>query len=314
MAKKSVWAVVLGYNRAEDSIECLRTLAASDLPGLRLLYTDNGSGEAEARLVMEAVPEAAVLRFPENVGVGRGFNGGLAYALSQGADYLLMINNDTKVAPDAVRRLVAVLDGDPEVGIAVPKIYYYDHPETIWSAGSRYRAFPPVVIMQKTSGPDDGRYDGNLDLDFTTFCAVMFRRELLEKAGLLDTDFHFYAEDYDLSLRARKLGYGIRLEPMAHIWHKVSKSIRAGSKNPAFWETYGRSEALFCRKHRGYRLLTSWIHWVYLVARMVAEGKAYGVKPFLAGRRKGMAAELHEPPRWPNGVKDKPLVWREVVR
>lgn len=306
----SIWSVVLGYNHADDSLECLQSLAASNCHHHTLLYVDNGSEESEARRVLDGMPQAFVLRFAKNVGVGRGFNAGLAYAMAHGADYVFMINNDTKVAPNTVNLLAAALTADRKVGIAVPKIFYYAYPDAIWSAGSRYRRFPPVVVMQKTRGADDGRYDRHCDLEFTTFCAAMLRRTMLEEIGLLDTDYHFYAEDYDMSLRARGAGYKIRLVPAAHIWHKVSKSIRAGSKNPAFWETYGRSEELFCRKHRGYRQLTGWLHRFYILARMVAEGKYFGVRPFLAGVRQGRAAELTPPPHCDDPRIDKPVVWR----
>ncbi len=303
---------MLGYNHPEDSVECLQSLSKSDYPGLNLLYTDNGSEEAAVEKVMREVPRGHVLRFRKNIGVGRGFNAGMAYAIGQGADFVFIINNDTKLDPTAISKLVRQAQEHAQAGILVPKIYYYNFPDTIWSAGSKFRHFPPVIVMQKTRGPDDGRYDHQPELQFTTFCAAMFRRSLLEEIGLLDTDFRIYQEDYDMSIRAREAGYQIRLVPDAHIWHKVSKSMKAGTPNPAFWHTYGRSVALFCRKHRQYGWMTGPVHKLYVVLRFLAEGKYFGLAPFFKGYREGANTPLNPSPRWNDPSVDRGEVLRKA--
>ncbi len=294
----TVWAVVLGWNNSKDTIECLKSLLASRNVRLRLLYVDNGSREEEANSVAQAVPQADVVRHPQNVGVAPGFNSGIAYALERGADYVFMVNNDTIVDEHTMARLVAAAEADPRIGIVVPKIFYYDHRDVIWSAGSKFRLFPPAIVMRKTRGPDDGRYDRETELEFTTFCAALFRRRMLEDIGLLDPSFHVFAEDYDMSIRAREAGYRIVMAPDAHFWHKVSLSTKAGTPNPGFWIQYGRSEAIFFRKHRKYRWLTSGAHRLYIILRMFYERKPYGLAPFRQGWRDGQAAALKPAPRW----------------
>jgi GT2 family glycosyltransferase len=305
-----VWAVVLGYGHPDDTVECLQSLQQSDYPALTLLYTDNGSDAAAVQKVMAGAPFCRVARLPRNVGVSRGFNAGIAHALSQGAACVLMINNDTKTDAQAVSRLVEAAGQDDRAGLLIPKILYYAHPDVIWSAGSRYRRFPPAIIMQKTRGPDDGRYDGRTRLEFTTLCAALLRRSMLEDVGLLDTTFWMYAEDYDLSLRARARGYGIRLVPDARIWHKVSKSVRMTGSNPTFWRNYGRSEEIFRRKHGSQRWLTGRLHRLYVVLRFVAEGHYRGFRPFLEGVREGRRTALQTPPKWNGGTVDPVMVLR----
>ena len=77
--KPSVWTLVLGWNHAEDTIECLRSLQASEGVDLKLFYTDNGSTPDQVERVCREVPAATVIRHPQNVGVPRGFNAGIAY-------------------------------------------------------------------------------------------------------------------------------------------------------------------------------------------------------------------------------------------
>ncbi len=295
----SVWAVVVGYNHIDDTRECLRSLVAGGFPAGRIVFVDNHSADDSAQIVKREFPEAVVILMPENVGFARGYNVGMAQALARGAGFVFILNNDTGVDAHTVARLAAAARAHPEAGILAPKIFYYDHKDVIWSAGSRYRRFPPAVVLQRTEGPDDGRYDGEPELEFITTCALLFPRAFLEKTGLLDGNYFILHDDYDLSIRARQAGYAIRLVPEAHLWHKVSKSTQAGAPNPFVWRHAGRSEAVFRRRHQtAYPWLTGWAHLAYVLARMVAEGKAYGVKPFLQGFREGRRAELKPVPQW----------------
>lgn len=295
----SVWAVVLGYNHPEDTIECLASLekAQKDLPSLKVLYVDNGSEPAACDEVIQQAPSCGVIRLEPNAGVAGGLNAGIRHALANGADYVIILNNDTTVNAAFARHLLNAAVAHPEAGMLVPKIYYYAHPDTVWSAGSLFRKFPPVVYMRKTRQPERGEYDEPCELDFATFCIIMFSRAMLEKAGLLDPDYHFLYEDYDLCIRCREAGFKIRYVPKATVAHKISQTTGAGTPNPKFWHTYGRSESIFMRKFRRYRWLTGWTHAVYIVARFVFEGNHYGVKPYIKGWKQGAIDPIRPPPR-----------------
>lgn len=302
----SVWAVVVGYNHVDDTRECLQSLVAGGFPAGRVVFVDNRSSDDSAGIVRREFPAAAVILMAENVGFARGYNVGMAHALAQGAEFVFILNNDTVVDAHTVDRLVADARAHPEAGVFAPKIFYYDHKDVVWSAGSRYRRFPPAVVLRRTEGPDDGRYDDAPELEFITTCALLFPRAFLDKVGLLDANFFILHDDYDLSIRARQAGFAIRLVPAAHLWHKVSKSTQVGAPNPFVWRHAGRSEAIFRRRHRAaYPWMTGGFHLGYVLLRMVAEGKTYGVKPFLQGFREGHRAELKPVPRWNGADLDK---------
>lgn len=311
-----IWAVVLGWNHAEDTIECLHSLKASrgldpaqGGASLKLLYTDNGSTPDQVEKVFREVPDAAVIRHPKNVGVPRGFNGGLAYALQHGADYVFMANNDTAVAPDCVRILLDAAEREPETGFLMPRIFYYDHKDLVWSAGSRFRRFPPAIIMRKGRSPADA-FDREEELEFSSLCTVLMRGRALKDAGLMDPNIVFYYEDYDLSLRVREAGYTIKLIPAGRSWHKVARITREGQSSPAFWTNYGRSVAIFRRRHRRHRWLTGPVNLAYLLLRAAYEGKPRALPLVLAGLREGRSVALQAVPRWDTPSPD-PI---EVVR
>jgi GT2 family glycosyltransferase len=300
----NVWVITLGYNHAEDSLECLKSLSQSERVAFTLLFTDNQSADDSVARVLAELPHVRVVETGENVGFARGFNAGMEYACSQGADAVFMINNDTVVAPDCLACLLKEALAHPEAGILVPKIYYYDDPKVIWSAGSRFRRFPPALVMRKTREEDRGQLDGERELAYATTCALLVTRPFLEKTGLLDRDYFIMYDDYDWSIRARENGFSIRFVPEAHMWHKVSKSTGVGTRNPFFWMHYGKSSAIFFRKHARYRWLTGPVHHLYLLARMLVEGTAFGVRPFLKGWWEGKKTELHPPPHPGRGETD----------
>ena len=293
----SVWAVTLGFNHVDDSLECIESLLKTPNCNLSVLFTDNASSDGSPDKVRAAFPSVHVLETGSNLGFARGFNEGFKYALAHGADYVFLVNNDTVVDPLCIPSLLAEAVAHPEAGIVVPKIYYHADPTAVWSAGSRFRPFPPAVVMRKTRGPDDGRYDSSPVVQYTTTCALLVSRRFLEEVGLLDGDFFIMYDDYDWSVRAADAGFSIRFVPAAKLWHKVSKSTGVGTPNPFFWRHYGRSTALFFRKHRNHPWLTSPVHLLYILARILLEGTAYGFRPFLQGYREGRRLPLTPPPK-----------------
>ena len=308
-----VWAVVLGWNHAEDTIECLDSLARCRDVSLRRLYVDNGSRPEEAQKVLDGAPGVEVIRHEQNVGVSRGFNGGLAWALRKGADFVFMANNDTIMTPDSIALLLQAAAKRPTVGMLVPKIYYHEAPDTLWSAGARFRCFPPAIVMNKTKGPDDGRYDGQGDLDFSTLCTVLIRAEALKAMGLMDPNFLFYFEDYDFCLRMRESGWGIALVPEARTQHKVARVTRAGSSSPLFWETSGRSAAIFSRRHGGrHPWLAGPAMRGYVSLRARFEGGREAAGPFCRGMKDGLAMALKPVVAWNDRAVDPVTALREL--
>lgn len=299
-----VWAVVLGWNHSEDTVACLQSLLASRNVRLKIVYVDNGSNPEELQSVMALVSDVAVIRHPNNVGVPRAFNSGLAYALKRDADYVFMANNDTIVDPDCLAKLVDAGTAHPEAGLLAPKIFYHREQDVIWSAGSRLRRFPPAIVMRQTTGADDGRYDDLGEIEFSSFCTVLLRASALKAAGLMDPNFVYYYEDYDLSLRVRLAGYTLRLVPQASSWHKVEKTTRAGKTNPSFWLNYGRSESIFCRKHSRFFWLTGPVHRWYLMLRAYHEGRKLGLENFRRGMAEGRALALRPVPAWMDTLSD----------
>ncbi len=288
-----IYVVIVSWNRADDTIECLKALASSDYSNYRPLIVDNGSTDGSPDAIRAAFPAVEVIANEDNLGFARANNIGIEHALQQGADYVLLLNNDTLVDERLLTELVAVGESDPKIGMLVPKIYYpstgsgRSHGEKgrLWSAGARWRRFPPRVTIIGFGREDGPAYSVQREVDYATGCAMLVKREVFERVGMFDPAFFMYHEDYDFSARVRRGGYRIVYVPQAVMWHKVSAST--GEESPLKWYYLGKYIVPLYLKHfRPPRLsLTLFVLWV--LARETVKGNARYLGPYLRGLSDG---------------------------
>ena len=280
-----VYVVILNWNRAGDTIECLKALASSDYSNSRPLVVDNGSTDGSPDAIQAAFPAVEVIANEENLGFARASNIGIEHALQQGADYVLLLNNDTLVDKSLLTELVAVGESDPQIGMLAPKIYYHGEEGRLWSAGAQWRRFPPRVTIIGFGREDGPAYSVQREVDYATGCAMLVKREVFERVGMFDPSFFMYHEDYDFSARVRRGGYRIVYVPQAVMWHKVSAST--GEESPLKWYYLGKYIVPLYLKHfRPPRLsLTLFVLWV--LARETVKGNARYLGSYLRGLRDG---------------------------
>jgi len=293
-----IWAVVLGYNGIEHTLATLDSLEKVDYPALTVLFVDNGSRDGSMEKVQLEHPGTRLLHIPDNIGFAGGCNAGMGHALQEGADYVLLLNNDIEVAPDMVHLLLEPFNRDPRCGMTIPKIFYHAARNVIWSAGAALTGLPPRLDMLHTTCEDDGRFDHLETLEFATLCAALIKREALETTGLLDPNFFLLWEDYEYCARIRKSGYRISFVPQAHMWHKVSMTIQ--DKKPSAFTMFnrGRSKALFCRRHPEYRRVCWPGYPIAAALSMLLKGHPDVIAPFWRGLREGHRMPYAPVPSW----------------
>ena len=280
-----IYVVIVNWNRANDTLECLRALESSDYSNYRPLVVDNGSTDGSLDVIEAAFPAVEVLANQDNLGFARASNIGIEYASQQGADYVLLLNNDTLVDKRFLTELVAVGESDHQIGMLVPKIYYHGGEDRLWSAGAQWRRFPPRVTIIGYGQEDGSAYGFQREVDYATGCAMLVKREVFEQVGMFDPAFFMYHEDYDFSARVRRGGYRIVYVPQAVMWHKVSAST--GEESPLKWYYLGKYIVPLYLKHfRPPRLsLALFVLWV--LARETAKGNARYLGSYLRGLRDG---------------------------
>ncbi len=130
--------VILNWNTYEMTRECVQSLSAMTGDSFEILIVDNGSHDGSLENLRHAFPQLTIIANGRNLGFAAGANVGMKRALDQGADYVLLVNNDTVVQPDLLAELLAEAKRTPQAGMISPKIYYADPPDRIWWAGGKF--------------------------------------------------------------------------------------------------------------------------------------------------------------------------------
>lgn len=260
----SVAVIVLNWNGLEDTSACLASLGRVDYPSFRVVVVDNGSTDGSPARLLERFPNVTLIELERNLGYAGGNNAGLRHAIEMGVDYALLLNNDTEVAPEFLRQLVETAEADPRVGMVGPTIYYYDHPDVIWSAGGAIDWRRGKTWMVCLNEPDRGQCGTEPRIvDFVTGCAMLVRREVMERVGLLDERFFLYYEEVEWCTRARRAGFKVLHLPAAHVWHKIPLDARGDSPEVHYYMT--RNRLLFLRLAG-----VGWRAWAHTLLREYA--------------------------------------------
>ena len=217
--------VVLNWNGAEDTRACLESLAGILSPSCRLLVVDNGSTDGSVERIREAFADIELLLLPSNIGYAGGNNAGFRRVQELGAEFVIFLNNDTLVEAGFCVPLVETLQRNPSAGIAVPKIFYLDRPDTLWYAGGVVNLSTGLIRHVGLRKKDAPQFDRPGVTGYATGCCFAMRCRDFEEAGGFDEGFRMYAEDVDLSLRIRSRGMTINYVPSSRVWHKVSASL-----------------------------------------------------------------------------------------
>lgn len=241
MVSPSVVIIILNWNGLDDTLDCIESLRQLDYKCCEIVVVDNGSTDGSVPTLRQRFPEVGLIEMNENLGYTGGNNVGLRYALARGADYALLLNNDTEVAPDFLRRLVEAAESDPIIGMAGATIYYHERPDVIWSAGGAIDWHRGSTRMIGLNERDEGQFGTEpRAVDFITGCAMLVRRTLMEQVGLLDERFFAYYEETEWCARATRAGYRIVHVPLARMWHKISPSAQADSPFVHYYMTRNR--------------------------------------------------------------------------
>lgn len=223
-APPRIAVVLLHWKNEDDTLACLESLKAQEGISLRLLVIFNGPTSDVPNRLLQVVPSESFMVAGRNLGYAGGNNVAMQKVLDEGYDQILVLNNDTVLAPDCLLHLCRAARAEPNVGAVAPKSYYLSRRDIIYFAGGRIS--PEGYTEHVGVGlPDGPQYDQAADCDWLTGCAILFRAEALRRVGLFEPRYFLCYEDSDWCLRARRAGYRLRYAPEARLWHKVSPNF-----------------------------------------------------------------------------------------
>ena len=239
---------VLNWNGREDTLACLRSLR--DVRGEHaVVVADNGSADGSVAAIRDRFPEATVVANEANLGFSGGNNAAIRRALEDGADWVVLLNNDATLEPDALEALQAAAQRWPRAGILAGKLLFPDG-RVQW-AGQRVGLLSGYSGRPRGYGrPDDAVADPEGPVDRAVGALMAVARTAIDRVGLLDEDLFAYVEDVDWSLRVRRAGFDCVYVPAARARHALSASTGGDqlSTAPLYYGT--RNTIVVCERHR----------------------------------------------------------------
>jgi GT2 family glycosyltransferase/glycosyltransferase involved in cell wall biosynthesis len=242
-AGKAVTAIVLNYRTPEQTWLAVRSLQTSFDPPSSIVVVDNGSldGSAAALRTMLNNPSASVevtlIETGRNLGFPAGCNVGIEAALKEGAEWVLLLNSDVVLAPDALPQLLAAARAHASAGILGPLILSREEPDLISSAGISYSVASGRMRNRLTGQPASAAPKATLDVPAVSGCAMLISCAALERAGLFDSTYFFSFEDVDFCLRARSAGFQTLCVPDARAYHEGGRTIGQRSARRVYFAT-----------------------------------------------------------------------------
>lgn len=250
---KKVFISIINFNGRKNTLDCLDSIKKVDKNNfdLKVVVIDNGSSEKFD--LPKAYSDVVLIKSSENLGFAGGHNKVIKYALEKGADYILILNNDTVIDKKLVNELFKTIT-TRNAGVVAPKIYFYpgfefhkdrykkqEQGHVFWFTGGEMDWRNVIGHHRGVDEVDKGQYDKTSEINFASGACMLIKREVLEKIGLFDERYFLYYEDNDLSQRAKSSKFKIIYNPKAVLWHKNAGSVGgSGSQLQDYYITRNR--------------------------------------------------------------------------
>jgi len=284
MNKSRVVSVILNTSRREDTLACLESITTGGYEPHDIIVLDNASVDGSVEAIHEAFPRVEVILLTDNLGYAGNNNVGIHAAIEQGADWVLILNEDVIVAPDAIIKMIEVGEQDPKVGVVGPMVYHHGEPDIIQSAGGILDTYW-LSIHRGQNKQDVGQYTDPEEVDWISGCAILVKKEVIEEVGALDERFFYYWEETEWCLRAKRAGWKIIHVPGAKIWHKgVQRDYQPSPSVTYYWT---RNWLLTLSKHRA--PIQAWTFAITMIIRNIT---SWSLRPKWRGKREHRDAML----------------------
>lgn len=271
---QKIYAIILTLNNYFDTCDCIKSLMESQFPLTSIVVVDNHSTDGSIQKLQKVFyleDKVCIILNKNNLGFAKGANIGIRFSLKQGADYIFLINNDAIIDPLCIELLINELKKNTSNGMAGPRIFYHEEPNKIWHGGGYFNRLKTGIVI-----PEKNKINNELDdkikkVSFLTGCCMLIKREVFKKVGFFNESYFMYEEDVDFCFRTIKKGFNILYIPKAHVWHKISSTLKDRA-SPFVFYNMSRSRLIFLRKNFSifYFLYACLIHFlIYTPYRII---------------------------------------------
>jgi GT2 family glycosyltransferase len=259
-----VYIVILNWNGLQDTMRCVASLEQQVYVNYRILIIDNGSTDGSAEALKGLGERVSLIENPNNLGYTGGNNRAMREAFDRGADYVWLFNNDAVAEPDTLSRLIAVCEADPRIGLASPLVREEEDHNAIQFACGLFDlgtpAYTPCYAIEQAREWQKN-FPNRIALVGT---AMLVRRAVFEKIGVLDDRIFAYWEDIDYSIRSALAGFLNIMVFETSIFHPSKSTITSPNDvSSHYYYFMTRNEILMWRTFCRPRLVLKAVLWVF---------------------------------------------------
>lgn len=243
--------ITVNFNHSHVTDDLLDSIIQfNHFSDIEVIVVDNGSTLDPVPKWQKKYPDFIFIRSQQNLGFAGGNNLGIKVAKG---DLLFLVNNDTIFTANLIEHLMSTLLKHPKVGIVSPKLLYFDQPNILQYAG--YTSMNYFTGRNACIGQfeiDHGQYDTfEGQTGYAHGAAMMVKRSVIEKAGLMFEGFFLYYEELDWCESIKRAGFEVWVNTKASIYHK--ESISVGKKTALKEYFMNRNRILFIRRNTAWR-------------------------------------------------------------
>ena len=249
MSIPKVYVCILSWNKCEDTLSCVNSVLSQDFGNLRVVVVDNASTDRSVEALREINGSIDLVELQDNLGFTGGCNAGIRHALDRAADYVWLLNNDSHCTPEVLSALVAYAESRSDIGLVSPIITDRRSGKDDYAVG---RLDLSSGATEETADPIEAellqqRFPGQIMLKGT---ALLIKRGLIERIGLLDEQFFAYCEDNDYCMRSAAAGYRAACVTSVRVHHDQGSDIPGQPWRKPYAYYYAvRNGILFWRKY-----------------------------------------------------------------
>ncbi len=240
-----VFAIILNYNSAAETIELSTILKNFNLEYLRILVIDNASKEEDQNKLKENILAENLIFSKKNLGYAGGNNIGIEIALNENADYILILNPDIRLDGDTLPILLQTLILDEKLAAVGPRIVKRVDPEIIYSDGGKVEFDHQCSTYHKNYlSPTKGKQAFvNYEIDYIDGSCILINMKAIEMVGVLPEEYFLYYEETDWCLNAKRNGWKIAVNSNVKAYNLIS------FKGPTYFYYQFRNRIIFSKKY-----------------------------------------------------------------
>jgi GT2 family glycosyltransferase len=220
-----VFIVLLNWNGLRDTIHCLDSIRRLDYMNYEVIIVDNGSSDDSVSHLKKNYPWITLIESSRNLGYTGGNNLAMRHAIENHGDYIWLVNNDTVLNVDSLRKLVALAETTPSIGLLSPLVFYLDHPDAVQFAGSVFD-WKNLSFIYTNVEDERGGSSSRTKPVCLWGTSLLVKGSVVKQIGYLKDEYFAYWEDTEYSLRALRHGFQNVVCREAKVFHRASMTRR----------------------------------------------------------------------------------------